>query len=112
MIKHILIPCIILLTLVVGCKSSVTDVSTGGGPTTTIVFDLPQDAYVSLWIENEYNTVVASLLSHEQMEAGEQQVDFQAAKLPSGIYFYILYAEAIPPETGSFTQTKRMLLIR
>ena len=101
---------IMIGTLFIGCTSSISD--SGGGGTTSISFDLQSNAYVTLWIENEYKTTVATLLNHEQMEAGTQEVDFNASILPSGIYFYYIHAEFLPPASGTFTQVKRMLLLR
>ncbi|MDZ7626651.1 MAG: T9SS type A sorting domain-containing protein [Ignavibacteriaceae bacterium] len=42
---------------------------------------------------------------NERKTAGEYQVDFNAAALSSGIYFYRLQA-------GNFVVTKRMMLMK
>jgi hypothetical protein len=47
---------------------------------------------------------VATLVNEEK-PAGEYEVNFNAANLPSGIYFYQLKA-------GQFSETKKMILIR
>jgi hypothetical protein len=46
-----------------------------------------------------------SVLVNEQVNAGNYEVDFDAANLPSGVYFYTL-------TTGDFTNTKKMLLVK
>ena len=47
---------------------------------------------------------VATLVEEEQ-PSGSYEVDFNAAELSSGIYFYSLQA-------GSFNQVKKMILIK
>jgi hypothetical protein len=54
-----------------------------------------------------YNTLgeqVAELLS-ENRDAGMHGVEWNAANLPSGLYFYRLQA-------GEFVQTKKLVLLR
>jgi len=47
---------------------------------------------------------IASLVNEEK-SAGEYEVEFNASKLASGIYFYTL-------SSGNFFSTKKMILIR
>jgi hypothetical protein len=47
---------------------------------------------------------VAELVNGE-IEAGSYDIEFNAANLPSGVYFYNI-------ETGNFVQTKKMLLMK
>ena len=73
-------------------------------PVTNIEFSTPESGRVSLVVFNAIGEVVATL--HEgELEAGAHVVAFDASDLPSGIYFYRLTA-------GSFTQVKKMTLLR
>jgi hypothetical protein len=46
-----------------------------------------------------------AILAEGVYEAGEHRVQFNADRLPSGIYFYKL-------EADNFQQTRKMLLVR
>ncbi len=86
-------------------------------PTTTISFSLPSEATVTLKIYNVLGQVVATLINREVLDEGDSQVDFDAHRLSSGVYFYQLSAETTPDaENGSAGQTyfsvKKMLLVR
>lgn len=85
-------------------------------PTTTIEFDLPSDAFVTLKIYNILGQEMGTLFDHEALDAGNQDVDFDASALPSGVYFYRLVAQSLNDEgvaTGQiFTQSKKMMLIK
>jgi hypothetical protein len=73
-------------------------------PTTTISFTLPTAEFVTLNVYNSIGQKVATLVENE-ISAGTHQVQFNAANLPSGTYFYQLRA-------GGFIQTKKCLLIK
>ena len=73
-------------------------------PTTTIGFGIKQKSNVEITILNAIGEQVAVVLNEER-EAGYHQVEFNAANLPSGVYFYQIKA-------GEFTGTKKMILIR
>ena len=86
-------------------------------PTTTISFTLPSEATVTLRIYNILGQVVATLIDREVMDEGDGQVDFDAHKLSSGVYFYQLTAQSTPDvESGvtgqTYFSTKKMLLLR
>jgi len=73
-------------------------------PSTKISFTIPERSNVSLKIFNLLGSEVASLVNEEK-PAGSYGVDFNAANLPSGIYFYKL-------EAGNYIETKKMVLLR
>jgi len=73
-------------------------------PTTTITYSLPIKSQVDLVIYNTLGESVTQLVNEEQ-EAGKYSVEFDATTLPSGIYFYRI-------QTGSFIQTKKMILLK
>jgi hypothetical protein len=73
-------------------------------PQTTISYDLPEQALVTLTVYNVAGSIIAQLVN-EQQEAGSYSQVWNAAQNPSGIYFYELRA-------GSYRQVKRMLLMK
>ena len=73
-------------------------------PTTTISFSLPSKSYVSLKIFDALGREVALLVS-EEMSTGTYSRQWNAKSLPSGVYFYRL-------QSGSFTDTKKLVLLR
>jgi hypothetical protein len=84
-------------------------------PTTTIAFELMDDAVVTLKIYNTLGQEVATLINNELYESGENEVDFDAAGMPSGVYFYRLSIQPLD-EDGvagqTLTQVKKMLLLK
>jgi hypothetical protein len=74
-------------------------------PTTTIEFSLSHASIVSLKVYNTLGQEVATLADREMMDAGQQQVEFDASMLPSGVYFYRLTGEpdALGQEEGVTT---------
>ncbi len=73
-------------------------------PTTTIGFGIQQKSNVKISILNALGEEVAVVLNEEK-ESGYHQVEFNAANLPSGVYFYQIKA-------GEYTGTKKMILLR
>ena len=73
-------------------------------PSTTINFSIPVEGFVTLDVYNTIGQKVASLVN-ETKTAGTYQVDFDAATLTSGIYFYKI-------STGNFSETKKMILMK
>jgi len=65
---------------------------------------LPEASAVRLVIYDVLGRQVATLVDGVR-PAGRHRVTFEAANLPSGIYLYRL-------DAGSFTQTRRMLLVK
>ena len=73
-------------------------------PATQISFSLPEAASVRLVVFNARGQVVRTLVNGA-LPSGSHRVDFRADGLPSGAYFYRI-------DAGSFTQTKKMLLLK
>lgn len=73
-------------------------------PNTTIAFSIPSRDFISLKVYNVQGELVASLLENV-VEAGTYSVDFDAAGLNSGVYFYQL-------QSSSVTKTAKMILLK
>jgi hypothetical protein len=73
-------------------------------PTTAIAFQLPNASRVTLTVFNVLGQKVATLVN-SNMAAGSHTVSFDAKGLASGMYFYRL-------EAGTFTATKKMMLVK
>jgi hypothetical protein len=73
-------------------------------PTTTINYELPITNYVELSIFNYLGQKVATLISEVQ-NTGYHQVEWDASKFSSGVYYYQIKA-------GEFFATRKMLLIK
>ncbi|NNG27996.1 MAG: T9SS type A sorting domain-containing protein [Ignavibacteriaceae bacterium] len=73
-------------------------------PATTINYQIPERSFVTLKAYDVLGNEVATLINDEK-PAGSYEVSFDASSLPSGVYFYKLHA-------GSFTETKKMILLR
>ncbi|MDI6804901.1 MAG: cytochrome c peroxidase [Bacteroidota bacterium] len=80
-------------------------------PSTLIQYELAATHYVTLKICNTLGQEIMTLVN-EQQEAGLYNSRFDANNLPSGVYFYRLEARNITDASKSFTQTKKMLLIK
>jgi len=73
-------------------------------PVTTIRYSVPMRSHVTLEVFNTLGQSVASLINGD-IEAGSQEIRFDARNLPSGIFFYRL-------RIGSFAQTKSMTVLK
>jgi hypothetical protein len=73
-------------------------------PTTTISYQLPVDAHVTLIVSDVLGREMATLVNGQE-EAGYKSVTFDGRRLASGIYIYRMTA-------GSFVETKRMMLLK
>ena len=73
-------------------------------PTTKINWQSPVSSWQTLKVYNLLGKEVVTLVN-ENREAGTYEIDFNASNLPSGVYVYKLQA-------GSFTQTRKMTLIK
>jgi photosystem II stability/assembly factor-like uncharacterized protein len=73
-------------------------------PVTTISYSIPVDGFVNLAVYNLIGEKVAELVN-SNVRAGSYQMNFDASKLSSGVYFYKL-------QTGSYSDTKKMILMK
>jgi hypothetical protein len=73
-------------------------------PSTTIRFGLPSVSYVTAKLYNVLGQEVATMFEG-RLNAGEHELQFDAAELTSGIYFYRIQA-------GDNVDMKRMVLLR
>lgn len=81
-------------------------------PNTAIIYQLPIGSDVTLKVFDILGKEVDALVN-EYKSAGTYELNWNAANLPSGIYFYRL--QAGDPSTGSgqgFVQTRKMILLK
>ena len=73
-------------------------------PKTIISYSIPKSEFIVIKVYNASGQEIKTLVN-EQQPSGKYEVQFNENNLASGIYFYQLQA-------GSFTETKKMLLLR
>jgi photosystem II stability/assembly factor-like uncharacterized protein len=73
-------------------------------PFTKIKYSVPQISQVQIKIYDVLGNEIETLVNEEK-PAGTYEVTWNAANLPSGVYFYQLWA-------GDFVDTKKMILIK
>ena len=73
-------------------------------PTTVISYQVPVASHVAIRVYDVLGREVVTLVN-ERKSAGSYQVDFDAHSLSGGVYFYRMQA-------GSFTETKKLVLVK
>jgi hypothetical protein len=73
-------------------------------PSTTIEYTIPQQSFVTIKIFDLLGREVAQMVNQKK-DAGSYSVTWNASAISSGVYFYSL-------EAGSFTQTRKLLLLK
>jgi hypothetical protein len=73
-------------------------------PSTVINYQVPQNSFVNISVFDILGNQVQTLVNEEK-PAGSYELKFNASSMPSGVYFYKI-------QTGSFTQTKKMILMK
>jgi len=73
-------------------------------PVTSIKYSIPKDDFVTLKIYDLKGELITTLVNENQIK-GEYEVNFNAEKYASGVYFYVL-------ESGQFIKSKKMVLIK
>jgi hypothetical protein len=79
-------------------------------PSTTIKYSLAHAANVKLLVHNSLGQMVKVLVNSPQ-SAGYHEINFNAADLSSGVYFYTLYTGSTSGNQ-SFHSTEKMMLIK
>ena len=74
-------------------------------PTTTIRFEVPNTAPVTINIYNAIGQLVTKLIDGQSFTPGTYAVTWDASKVASGVYFYEM-------KTNDYRQTMKMLLIK
>lgn len=80
-------------------------------PSTLISYELPVESRVVLKIYNVLGQVIATLVQGVQT-AGYKSVNWAGAQGATGVYLYRLDATSVHDPSRTFTQTKKMLLVR
>ncbi len=73
-------------------------------PSTAIEFSLAEPQFTALTVFNALGQNVSTLV-RQMLDAGQYRTNFNAATLPSGLYYYTL-------TSGELSTTKRMVLIK
>jgi hypothetical protein len=71
---------------------------------TTIEFNLPEASQANIYIYDTQGRLVEQI-NNGVMTAGHHRVIWNAADIPSGMYFYKL-------DTGNFSETRKMMLLK
>ena len=73
-------------------------------PCTKIKYSVPELSFVTIKIYDVLGSEVATLVNEEK-PVGTYELNWNAANLPSGVYFYRLQA-------GDFVQTRKMIFLK
>ena len=74
-------------------------------PVTIVSFGIPKKSAVTLKVYDAVGREISTLVNNEIKAEGYYNIEFNAALLPSGIYYYRLQA-------GEFADTKKMILVK
>ncbi len=87
-------------------------------PSTMIEFALPNDSKVKLTVYNQLGQQIATIADGEY-SAGIHRLNFNGADLASGVYYYRIainsrsgFISSGGSNTGSYTETKKMILMK
>lgn len=73
-------------------------------PSTKIKFSIPEQDIIQIKVFDVLGKEIKTILN-DYRKSGTYEVDFDASNLPSGVYFYRIIS-------GSYAETKKMLLLR
>ena len=79
-------------------------------PTTTIRYSIPFISKVTVYIYNILGEQVQHLVN-EVKDAGYYEINWNASKLASGVYIYLLQAESLDNKSN-FRNVKKMILLK
>jgi len=80
-------------------------------PTTTIHYQLPEDANVSIKVFDILGKQIAELVNGEK-GIGKHNIMFNSSNLSAGLYFYTIEAKPINSNGKGFSKTNKMLLVK
>ncbi len=80
-------------------------------PVTTLKYGLPFISSVKLKIYNPLGQLVTTLVDEIQ-EAGYKLVNWNSSSIASGVYFYRLEATSLSDPSKTFTQVRKMMLVK
>ncbi len=78
---------------------------------TVIRYQLPAQSEVTLKLHNVLVQVVKTLVDQIE-QAGYKSIEWNSSGVASGVYFYRLQAVGVGDPSRTFTQVKKMLLIK
>jgi hypothetical protein len=81
-------------------------------PTTSIRFDVPVSANVTLDVYNILGQKVRALVDAEVYAAGSHTIVFNGANYASGVYFYRLQARPVDGSSASFSSIQKLVLLK
>ncbi|MBI3194319.1 MAG: VCBS repeat-containing protein [Ignavibacteriae bacterium] len=81
-------------------------------PSTVIRYQVSVNSLVTLKIYDLLGREIATLVNNELMEEGDYDMEFDASEFASGVYFYRLTATGVDEHSTTFTDVKKMLLVR
>lgn len=80
-------------------------------PSTTLRYSIPERCTIRLSIFNTLGQKISDMVNETQ-DAGNYETTFNASQFSSGIYFYTIEAASEIKSGRTFSETKKMVLIR
>jgi photosystem II stability/assembly factor-like uncharacterized protein len=80
-------------------------------PVTKIKFKIPYAGFINLKIFDILGRELSTLIN-QQLNPGTYEMNWNASEHPSGVYYYRIAIHSDKLSAGSFTDTKKMILIK
>lgn len=93
------------LTVFPPTESSVTALPNPSTGQTVMQYSIAQQGFAQLTVSDALGRQIATLIDNSDHPQGRFEIRFGSSELPSGVYYYTL-------RTGTFVQTKKLLIIR